>query len=156
MTADQRYQQAALALAYSLDDEIKIGGNYTALLEDGNHLYVSGQVPRVGDVVLVKGAVGVNTTLEQAQLAAKICVLRALTLLHRTLGTLERIKAIPRITVYVQSAPDFTLQSEVADAASEILHLILGAAGRHSRSAVGVLQLPKNASVEIDLIASIA
>jgi enamine deaminase RidA (YjgF/YER057c/UK114 family) len=156
MTADQRYQEAALALAYSLDDAIKIGGNYTPLLQDGNHLYVSGQVPRVGEVVLITGAVGAGTSLAQAQLGAKICTLRALTLLQRTLGSLERIKAIPRITVYVQSAADFTQQSEVADAASELLHLILGAAGRHSRSAVGVLQLPKNASVEIDLIASIA
>ncbi|MCX7218249.1 MAG: RidA family protein, partial [Burkholderiales bacterium] len=70
MTADQRYQEAALALAYSLDDAIKIGGNYTPLLQDGNHLYVSGQVPRVGEVVLITGAVGAGTSLAQAQLGA--------------------------------------------------------------------------------------
>jgi enamine deaminase RidA (YjgF/YER057c/UK114 family) len=43
----------------------------------------------------------------------------------------------------------------VADAASELLHDILGAPGKHTRTSVGAYQLPKNASVELDLIASI-
>lgn len=60
-----------------------------------------------------------------------------------------------RITVYVQSAPSFTQQSEVADGASEILYAVLGPTGAHTRTSVGVLQLPKNATVELDLVASV-
>ena len=81
--------------------------------------------------------------------------MRASALLERSLGSLEEIVAIPRVTVYVQSAQNFTQQSEVADGASEILFDVLGQAGAHSRTSVGVLQLPKNATVEIELMATV-
>ena len=155
MTRDERFKEETAALGYNFDGEIRIGGNYVPVLRDGDHLYISGQIPRVEDSIVVTGRAGAESSLSQAQLGAKICALRALALLQRSLGSLERIKAIPRITVYVQSAETFTLQSEVADGASEILFTVLGSVGAHSRTSVGVLQLPKNATVEIDLIATI-
>jgi len=54
--------------------------------------------------------------------------------------------------VFVRSAPTFTQQSEVADAASDLLAAVLGPIGVHSRTSVGVLQLPKGAAVEIEFI----
>jgi enamine deaminase RidA (YjgF/YER057c/UK114 family) len=45
--------------------------------------------------------------------------------------------------------------SEVADGASDLLHEVLGDAGRHTRTSVGVYQLPKNAAVEVDLVAAV-
>mgnify|MGYP001501929050 CR=1 FL=1 len=80
--------------------------------------------------------------------------MRALSLLQRELGSLEQVRQILRVTVFTQSVADFTQHSEVADAASDLLHAVLGEAGRHTRTSVGVYQLPKNASVELDLIAS--
>lgn len=154
MSADARFQEAASALGYSFDGELKVGGNYVPLIRDGNVLYVSGQVPRVGTTVVVTGRVGADVTLNHAQLAAKVCAMRALALLQRELGSLEKVRQILRVTVYTQSAPDFTQQSEVADAASELLHSVLGEPGKHTRTSVGVYQLPKNASVELDLMAS--
>jgi enamine deaminase RidA (YjgF/YER057c/UK114 family) len=155
MSRDEQFTKEAAALGYSFDGEIKIGGNYVPLVRDGNHIYVSGQIPRVDNTVVVVGAAGTEVTLAQAQVAAKICIMRALALLQRSLGSLEHVRAIPRITVYVQSAQTFTQQSEVADGASEILFTVLGTAGAHTRTSVGVLQLPKNATVEVDLIATI-
>jgi len=155
MSRSERFTAEARALGYSFDGEIKIGGNYVPVVRDGSHAYVSGQIPRVGNAVVVTGAAGAETSLAQAQDAAKVCVMRALALLAKSLGSLEAIAAVPRITVYVQSAPGFTQQSEVADGASELLFRILGPAGAHSRTSVGVLQLPKNATVEIDLIATV-
>lgn len=150
---DASFSAAAAELGYSFDDEIKIGGNYVPLVQEGPVIYVSGQIPRVGDSVVVTGRAGSSVTLAQAQLAAKVCVMRALALLQRSLGSLERIRSIARITVYVQCAEDFTHHSEVADGASELLHAILGKAGAHTRTSVGAYQLPKNATVELDLIA---
>ena len=150
---DASFSAAAAELGYSFDGEIKIGGNYVPLVQEGPVIYVSGQIPRVGDSVVVTGRAGSSVTLAQAQLAAKVCVMRALALLQRSLGSLERIRSIARITVYVQCAEDFTHHSEVADGASELLHAILGKAGAHTRTSVGVYQLPKNATVELDLIA---
>ncbi len=155
-SADTRFLEQAQQLGYNFDGEMKIGGNYVPLVRDGHHLYVSGQIPRVGNTVVVTGAVGAEVSLTDAQKAVKVCVMRGLALLQRALGSLEHIQSVPRITVYVQSAPNFTQQSEVADGASEVLFQVLGAqAGAHSRTSVGVLQLPKNAAVEIDLIASV-
>ncbi len=154
MTADTRFQEAATALGCSFDGELKVGGNYVPLVRDGTTIYISGQVPRVGTSVVVTGRVGEEVSLAQAQVAARICAMRALALLQRELGSLENVRQVLRITVFTQSASAFTQQSEVADAASELLHTVLGEAGRHTRTSVGVYQLPKNASVEIDLVAA--
>jgi enamine deaminase RidA (YjgF/YER057c/UK114 family) len=156
MTADVRFADTATRLGYSFDGEIKGGGNYVPLVRDGPVVYVSGQVPRVGNTVVVTGRVGEAVTLDQARLAAQVCAMRALALLQRELGSLERVRRILRVNVFTQSAAGFTQQSEVADAASELLHAVLGEAGTHARTSVGVYQLPKNASVELDLVAAVA
>lgn len=157
MSRDARFEEQAQALGYRFDGEIKIGGNYVPLVRDGHHIYLSGQIPRVGDTVVVTGAAGAGAgaSLADAQKAAKVCAMRALALLQRAVGSLDAVQSILRITVYVQSAPTFTQQSEVADGASEVLFAVLGDAGAHTRTSVGVLQLPKNATVDVDLIASV-
>lgn len=154
MARDTLFQQAAQTLGYNFDGEIKIGGNYVPVVRHGKEVYISGQIPRVDDTVVVTGRVGTDVILPHAQLAARICAMRALALLQRSLGSLDQIARILRITVYVQCTQDFTQQSEVADAASNLLYSILGEAGAHTRTSVGVFQLPKNATVEIDLIAA--
>jgi enamine deaminase RidA (YjgF/YER057c/UK114 family) len=151
-----KFNDIATALGYSFEGEIKIGGNYVSTARHDNQIFISGQIPRVGSTVMVTGRVGEVVTLEQAQLAAKICAMRALALLAQALGSLEKIEKILRVTVYTQSAMDFTQQSEVADAASEIFHEVLGEAGKHTRTSVGVYQLPKNAAVELDLVAAVS
>ena len=152
---DARFAAQEAALGYSFEGEIKIGGNYVSTLRHGDTVYVSGQVPRVGSTVVVTGRAGADVSLAQAQLAARVCAMRALVLLRQSLGSLDRIGQILRVTVYTQSTADFTQQSEVADAASELLHTVLGTAGTHTRTSVGVAQLPKNAAVELDLIAAV-
>lgn len=154
VSADARFLNEAAALGYSFDGELKVGGNYVPLVRDGATIYISGQVPRVGSTVVVTGRVGAEVSLAQAQVAAKVCAMRALALLQRELGSLDNVRQVLRVTVYTQSAAEFTQQSEVADGASELLHAVLGEAGKHTRTSVGVYQLPKNASVELDLIAS--
>ncbi|MCS3512348.1 hypothetical protein [Pseudomonas grimontii] len=73
MTSDEKYQAVQQRLGYQLD-EFKVGGNYTPLVRDGNHLYISGQIPRVGDTIMLPGNVGDTLTLAQAQIAAGITV----------------------------------------------------------------------------------
>jgi enamine deaminase RidA (YjgF/YER057c/UK114 family) len=150
---DAKFKEIADQLGYSFDGEIKIGGNYVSLVRHGEQVFVSGQIPRVGNEVVVVGRVGEAVDLSKAQLAAKVCAMRALALLRQSLGSLDKVSKVLRITVFVQCAKDFTQQSEVSDGASDILHAVLGEAGRHTRTSIGVYQLPKNASVELDLIA---
>lgn len=152
--ADQ-FSAVEAALGCSFGGELRIGGNYVPALRHGDEVWVSGQVPRVGNEVVVTGRVGTDVTLADAQRAAKICAMRTLALLRAQLGSLDRVRQVLRITVFVQSAPEFHQHSEVADAASGVLQAVLGAAGAHTRTSVGVYQLPKNAAVEIDLVAAV-
>ncbi|MDR3066913.1 MULTISPECIES: RidA family protein [Comamonas] len=155
MSRDDRFAAMEAALSLSFGGEIKIGGNYVSVIRHDNQVYVSGQIPRVGDTVIATGRVGTEVSLEQARYAAKVCTMRALALLRHELGSLDRVSRILRITVFVKCSEDFSQHSEVADGASELLHSVLGDAGIPTRTSVGVYQLPKNAPVEIDLIAAV-
>ncbi|UZJ59893.1 RidA family protein [Pseudomonas sp. KU26590] len=153
MSREERFTAALKQLGCSFDGGLKRGGDYAATVRHGDQIYVSGQIPRVDDAIVHSGTVGTEISLDQAQDAARICALRCLALLREQLGSLDAIKAVLRITVFVQSADTFSQQSEVANGASSILHSVLGEAGAHTRTSVGVYRLPKNAPVEIDLIA---
>jgi enamine deaminase RidA (YjgF/YER057c/UK114 family) len=155
MSADARLAQFALELGHDFSGEIKIGGNYTPVMRDGHQLWVSGQIPRVGDEVLYVGALGDTLDVPQGKQAAALCAMRALAFLQRSVGSLEAIACVLRIMVYVRCAPTFTQHSEVADGASDVLVRVLGPSGVHARTSVGVLQLPKGAAVELDLVAAL-
>ena len=77
MSRDARFEEQAQALGYRFDGEIKIGGNYVPLVRDGYHIYLSGQIPRVGDTVVVTGAAGAGAgaSLADAQKAATVCAM---------------------------------------------------------------------------------
>jgi enamine deaminase RidA (YjgF/YER057c/UK114 family) len=153
---DRELAAASAELGFDPALEIQVGGRYTSLVRDGRTLYLSGQIPRIGDHIAVTGTVGAEVSMDRARRAAAICVLRALTLLKQELGSLGRLKAVLRMTVYVHCNAGFTQHSEVADGASDLLWRVLGPAGAHTRTTVGVIELPKNAAVELDLIASAA
>lgn len=156
MTESDRDLELAAACAehgFDLAAPLQIGGSYTPLTRDGRTLYLSGQIPRIEGHVAVTGVVGAEVSLDRGKRAAAICMLRALTLLRQELGSLARLRGVLRLNVYVHCTADFTQHSEVADGASDLLWRVLGNAGAHTRTTVGVLQLPKNAAVELDLIA---
>ncbi|KVU50095.1 RidA family protein [Burkholderia cepacia] len=152
MNRDEKLIQIAAEFDFNPDEEIRIGGKYTPVLVDGNTAYIAGQIPRIGEVVHFVGIVGESISLDEGRRAAGVSALRALSLIRTRCGTLDVIATVPRMTVYVRSAPGFMMQSEVADGASDVLYAVLGDAGVHTRTSVGVLQLPKGASVEADFI----
>jgi enamine deaminase RidA (YjgF/YER057c/UK114 family) len=68
----------------------------------------------------------------------------------------ERIERVVKLGAFVASTPEFTDQPKVANGASELMADVLGAAGKHARSAVGVAALPLGAAVEVDAIIALA
>jgi enamine deaminase RidA (YjgF/YER057c/UK114 family) len=124
-------------------------------------LYVSGQLPRLNGAMASLGPVAPASAAPAAGRHAGTGTARGPGLGpaqpdagQRTLGSLEPVQRICRMTVYVHCTSDFTQHSEVADGASELLVEVLGDIGLPARSAIGVAQLPKNASVEVELTAS--
>ncbi len=130
-------------------------GAYISGVRSGNLLFVSGQLPSHGGRILISGKVGQEVILEHARDAARLCAINALAAVKDHVGSLEKIKQIVRLEVFVNSAPGFTEQPKVANGASKLLHEIFGSVGRHARLTVGVVELPLNAAVELAMIVEI-
>ncbi len=124
-------------------------GHYVPAIQTGNLAITSGQLPVSGKEVLFKGKVGRDLTEEEGCYAARLCALNALAQLKSLLGGLDHVKRIVRIEGYVQSGDKFSQQPAVINAASEIMFQAFGDAGKHTRIAVGVSELPANAAVEL-------
>lgn len=129
--------------------------SYVPAVRTGNLVYTSGQLPIVDGKLRATGKVGAEVGLEEARELARICALNALAAVHSVVGDLSAIVRIVKVLGFVASAPDFTGQPQVVNGASELLSDVLGDAGRHARSAVGVAVLPLDAPVEVELIAEV-
>ena len=129
-------------------------GSYVPATRLGDTVQTSGQIPYTPDG-LVTGIVGSETDAAAAQAAARVAALNALAAAAEVAGGVDALRGIARVTVFVASAPGFTEQAAVANGASDVLAEIFGADGCHIRSAVGVAVLPKNASVEVELVARV-
>ncbi|MEV0198706.1 RidA family protein [Nonomuraea sp. NPDC050691] len=129
---------------------------YVPAVRTGDLVYTSGQVPMVEGKLPFVGKLGAELTVDQGREMARICALNALAALKSEVGDLGRIVRIVKAVVFVASEPGFTGQPQVANGASELLAEVLGEAGRHARSAVGVASLPLDAPVEVELIAEVS
>ena len=127
-------------------------GNYLGCVVDGSLVYVGGHGPIAG-IDVVRGKVGADVTLDEAKAAARMTALSILATLNAELGTLDRIERIIKVFGMVNVAPGFNQTPAVIDGCSDLLVEVFGDAGRHTRSAVGLAELPFDIAVEIELIA---
>lgn len=128
---------------------------YIPAIQIGNLVMTSGQVPVSAGSIKYLGKVGKDISEEQGMEAAKLCAINCLSAVKSVIGSLDKIKRIVKLTVFVNSAEGFTAQPKVANGASEFIVELFGDAGKHSRSAVGVSELPLNSAVEIEMIAEV-
>lgn len=141
------------AMGLGLNDPPQPIAAYVPTLRVGNLVFVSGQLPITGGQLMATGKVPSKISVEQAQEAARECVLNALSALKAEAGDdLSRLRRVVRVGVFVQSDDDFADQALVANGASELLEELLGDAGKHVRAAVGVNALPKNSAVEVEFL----
>jgi enamine deaminase RidA (YjgF/YER057c/UK114 family) len=130
---------------------------YVSAIVDGNLVWTSGQLPFVDGELAATGKVGVGAGLVppgDATHLARICALNVLAAVRSVLGDLDRITRIVKVVGFVASDPAFTGQPAVVNGASLLLGEVLGDAGAHARSAVGVAVLPLDAPVEVELVAA--
>ena len=139
-------------LGFELPEVAKPLAAYIPAKRVGNLVMTSGQVPIVKGEMKYSGKVGSDLSEEDGQKAAEICALNCLAAIKSVIGSLDYIEEVVKLTVFVNSANDFTAQPKVANGASELIGKIFGEKGQHVRSAVGVNQLPLNAAVEIEMI----
>ena len=128
---------------------------YAPAVLDGSRVYVSGQVPMVDGVLPETGRVGEGEGLvkpERAKELAAFCALNALAAVKSVVGDLDRVVRVVKVVGFVASDPSFTGQPGVVNGASELFGKVFGDAGVHARSAVGVVALPLDAPVEVEVI----
>lgn len=128
---------------------------YVPWTRSGNLVYTAGQLPLEGGELVAVGVMGTDVDLALGQRCARACAVNLLAQLRAASGELTRVVRVVKVTVFVASAPGFTDQHLVANACSELLAEVLGDAGRHARSAVGVACLPLGAPVEADAVAEL-
>ena len=134
----------------------KPAGSYIPVVLSGKLAFVSGQIPIKDGQVVYQGKVGDTQSIDNAQEAAKLCVINGLAQIEAYCGTLDNLEKIIKISGFVNSIKDFTEHPKVINAASDLLMKIFDEKGRHSRIAIGVSSLPLNATVEIDMVVEIA
>ena len=124
--------------------------NYIPFVQVGNVVHISGQISN-GPDGLVKGRLGDGMEIEAGAAAARLCAISLLAQLKAACGgDLSRVVRAVKLVGFVNSHPDFTDQPRVINGASDFIVAVMGDAGRHARSAVGVAALPFGVAVEIE------
>lgn len=126
--------------------------NYVPYRFAGNLLYLSGQGPKRPDGTYRAGRLGRDISVEDAYQEARLTGLQLLAVAKAALGSLERIEAVLKLLGMVNAEPDFADHPKVINGCSDLLVDVLGEAGRHARSAVGMGSLPNRMAVEIEAI----
>ncbi|WP_328955640.1 RidA family protein [Kitasatospora purpeofusca] len=124
---------------------------YVPAVRTGDFVFTSGQLPMVAGKLPSTGKVGAEVTPEEAKELAQICALNALAAVKSVIGDLDLVEQVVKVVGFVASAPDFTGQPGVINGTSELFGKVLGDAGVHARSAVGVTVLPLDAPVEVEI-----
>ncbi len=126
--------------------------SYVPCTISGNIVFVSGQIPIADGAIKYIGKLGVDVPLEAGQAAAQLCAINILAQLKAAIGDLDRVTRCLKLGVFVNAAPDYTQQPEVANGASDLIAAVFGDAGKHARAAIGVGSLPRGVAVEVDAI----
>jgi enamine deaminase RidA (YjgF/YER057c/UK114 family) len=145
---DQRLQE----LGITLPPVFPPVANYLGCVVDDGIVYVGGHPPIDGENMIC-GKVGRDLSLQEGRNAARLTGLSILATLQAELGDLDRIARIVKVFGMVNVAPGFNQTPAVIDGCSDLLVEVFGDAGRHTRSAVGLAELPFDIAVEIELIA---
>lgn len=128
---------------------------YVPAVKTGKVVFTAGQLPLVNGEMAKTGKVGADVTVEEAKHLAEICAINALAAVE-LVAPVDSIVQVVRIVCYVNGAPGFVSQPQVANGASELFMHIFGEAGIAARSALGVAELPLNSPVEVELTVEIA
>ena len=145
-------EEKLASLGISLPTPPEPAGSYVPVVVSGNLAFVAGQIPIEGKHVKFTGKVD---SIETAQEAARLCTINALAQLKSSLGSLDRIKRVIKVTGFVNCEPSFIDHAKVINGASDLLVNIFGEKGKHVRAAVGVIGLPLDSTVEIEFIVEI-
>lgn len=139
-------------LGFELFEPAKPIANYVKAVQTGNLVFLAGHGPSKADGSYVSGRLGEDLTIEQGYEAAQFAAIALLSSLKAEIGDLSKVKRIVKVKGMVNSTADFYDQPKVINGCSDLLVKIFGENGKHARAAVGMVSLPSNIAVEIEMI----
>jgi enamine deaminase RidA (YjgF/YER057c/UK114 family) len=149
-------EERLVALGFELPSALPPRFNYVAYRRVGDLLFLAGHGPRLPDDTYRIGKITSEQQIPDAYADAQLTALNMLATIKEAVGELSRIKSVVKLLGMVNAAPTFTAHPKVIDGCSDLLVNVLGEAGRHARSAVGMSSLPQGISVEIEAIVQIS
>jgi enamine deaminase RidA (YjgF/YER057c/UK114 family) len=135
------HEERLAALGIELPALSKPVANYLSCKRSGDLLFVGGHGPTSASGV-VRGEVGGSLSAAQGKDAARLTALSLLATVREELGSLDRVRQVVKVFGMVNCAPGFNRTPEVIDGCSDLLVAVFGDTGRHTRSAVGMAELP--------------
>jgi enamine deaminase RidA (YjgF/YER057c/UK114 family) len=151
MSAEARLKQLGIVLP-NVPTPV---ANYVPYRLAGNLLFLSGQGPRDERGNTLSGKVGADVSVEEAYKRARLIGLGLLAATRHALGSLDRVEAVLKVLGMVNAVPDFKDHPKVINGCSDLFVEVLGEAGKHARSAVGMGSLPNQISVEIEAVLAV-
>jgi enamine deaminase RidA (YjgF/YER057c/UK114 family) len=139
------------ALGLTLPPAPAPAANYVPWVLSGATLWVSGQISQDANG-LIRGRLGADMDVAAGAAAARTCALALIAQAQAALGDLDRVARVVKLTGFVNSTADFTDQPEVINGASDLMVAVFGEDGRHARSAVSAVSLPRGVAVEIEAV----
>lgn len=127
--------------------------NRTGCTQTGTLLLLSGHgldLPKLPGVRQT-GKFGADITVEEGYATARAVALTMLATIKQHCGDLDRVKRVLRLFGMCNCTPDFVHHPQVIDGASDLFFELWGPeSGKHARSAVGHVSLPRGIAVEIN------
>ena len=128
---------------------------YVPSVRTGNLIFVAGQIPMREGKLLHQGRIGVEVTPEQGVACARQCAINGLAVIREATGSLDRVRRVVRLGVFVACESGYHEQPKIANGASELMLEVFGEKGRHARAAVGTNDLPLGAPVEVEFVVEV-
>ena len=153
MTPDEKVEDLNLVLPEPIKLPPKVVLPFSWVCVRGDRAFVSGHIAlnADGSIFDLVGKVGGEVSIEQGYEAARLTGLAMLSSLKRELGSLNRITAWLRAFGMINTAPGFVQTPPVINGFSDLILEVFGEKiGDHSRSAVGMAELPFGTPVEIE------
>ena len=152
MSAEARVKELKL----DLPPATKPSGNYVPGVRSGNLLFMSGCGPRLNDGSAITGKLGDTMTIDQGYVAARQVGLNMLVNIREVLGSLDKVRRVVKVLGMINAVPTFNDTPKVMNGFSDLFVEVFGDAGRGARSAVGMVTLPGQIAVEVEMVLEVA
>ena len=148
-------EERLLELEITLPEAPAAVANYVPWIQTGSLLMTSGQLPWLNGEIQYAGKCGSDLSVEDGYEAARLCAINAIAQLKAASGDLSRISKILRLEGNVHSAAGFQGQPQVLNGASDLMFAVFGERGRHTRTALGINEMPLNAAVQLSVFVEV-